>query len=228
MPRVFQNLEADTLLESVKFSGSEQDSYEDTLLKWDTPVDYSMYLMKGLSSFKLLKDGNAIEDTFIYTGSSCWVKDISSINFFKLNTPYNPILNSPGYGDEYIGSAEDENKYITANQYTLNMIKKVFSQLEDLGYKDIKSVIMYNGNTYIKEDNIIEEYSFIVPLFYVSIYYKGGVISSFFYKNGLVFIVEYNYGKNDKNTEELDNLVKDLNQKMKNVFDEQTEQTHNS
>lgn len=223
MSRVFQNLEADNLLQSVEFSGSEQDSYEDTLLKWDTPVDYSIYLMEGLTSFKLLKDGDAVEDNLTYTGSSYWVKNISSMNFFKLDTPFNTIFNSPGYGDEFIGNAEDENKYTTANQYTLNIIKRVLSLLEDSGYKDIKGVIMYKGNTYIEENNILKECSFIVPLFYVSLYYKGRVISSFFYKNGLVFTVEYNYGKNDGNTEELDNLVKDLNEKIKYVFNEQTD-----
>ena len=226
MSNMFLNSQADEYLMGLRFSGSESKEYEEAHLKWDNPVDYSIFLEKDSNYFKLLKDTEVIDSNYIYNGSSIWAKGITNINIIKLGNPLNKILDSPGYGDEFIGDSLTEERYKEANQYFTTKVKDIMSLLEESNFKDIKSVNMYKGTTFIKEGEDILEYSFIVPIAFISFYYRNRVLSCFLYKNGLIFIIEYGYGKNGENSIDTENLIKILSEKLKVIF--YNEQVNNS
>ena len=218
MSNTFLNSQADEYLMGLRFSGVESKDYEEAHLKWDNPVDYSIFLEKDSNYFRVLKDTELIDSNYTYNGSSLWVKGITNFNIIKLDNPLNEILYSPGYGDEFIGDSLTEESYKEANQYFTSKIKELLSLLEESNFKDIKSVNMYKGTTFIKEGEDILEYSFIVPIAFISFYYRNRVLSCFLYKNGLIFIIEYGYGKNEENSKDTEKLIDILNEKLKVIF----------
>ncbi len=137
MSNMFLNSQADEYLMGLRFSGSESKEYEEAHLKWDNPVDYSIFLEKDSNYFKLLKDTEVIDSNYIYNGSSIWAKGITNINIIKLGNPFNKILDSPGYGDEFIGDSLTEERYKEANQYFTTKVKELMSLLEESNFKDI-------------------------------------------------------------------------------------------
>ncbi len=118
-------------------------------------------------------------------------------------------------------SAFKNYKAIEDELYTLVLDNVTLTQI------DISAVFnMYKGTTFIKEGEDILEYSFIVPIAFISFYYKNRVLSCFLYKNGLILIIEYGYGKNEENSIDTENLIKILSEKLKVIF--YNEQINNS
>lgn len=219
METILYNSDADNFLSNFVFSGSEPDSYDDITLKWDTPSSYNMYLVDGFNYFKILESSKPIDDNYILLGSSCWIKSVKSINFFKLNELSDSIVNAPGYGDEFLGNPSTEELFKSASHYFISKSHQLISKLNEVGFNDIKSVNMYKGITYIVENDKQLEYSFIIPVSFISMYYNGRVISCFIYKNGLTFIIEHSYNESGSDNN-IDDLLKSLNENLKYIFNE--------